>query len=198
MTIHVLDNDSDAEGDQPTVTQIGTPTAGDPSYGLPQHGTATINTDGTVTYTPSPGYNGIDSFTYQASDGHGGVSWANVMVDMSNNAPYADNDAIAVSEGTSYTGTVLGNDFDPDGDPLTVSTVTRPDYGSLTLDPDGTFTYTPGSTYHRTDSFVYQVGDGFAVLGAAGGWYGDFSAFVGSDPFASDPSDPLGYRVVRV
>ncbi len=84
-----------------------------------------------------------------------------------NRPPTAVDDAVAVSEGSTYSGTVLGNDSDPDGDPLDVSLVSGPAHGSFALDPEGTFTYTPGSTYHRTDSFVYQVDDGFGGTATA-------------------------------
>ena len=39
----------------------------------PAHGTAVVNADGTITYTPAANYNGADSFTYTVSDGHGGT-----------------------------------------------------------------------------------------------------------------------------
>ena len=40
----------------------------------PAHGTVVANGDGTLTYTPAANYNGSDSFTYTANDGHGGAS----------------------------------------------------------------------------------------------------------------------------
>jgi VCBS repeat-containing protein len=55
----LLTNDTDADGDALTAAK-----ATDPA-----HGTATVNTDGTFTYTPAAGYVGPDSFTYTASDG---------------------------------------------------------------------------------------------------------------------------------
>ena len=35
----------------------------------PAHGTAILNANGSVTYTPAPGFTGTDSFTYTVSDG---------------------------------------------------------------------------------------------------------------------------------
>lgn len=43
---------------------------------LPAHGTVTVNTDGTVVYTPNAGYNGNDEFTYRVRDENG--AWSNV------------------------------------------------------------------------------------------------------------------------
>ena len=55
----VLSNDSDVDGDSLTAVLATNPT----------HGSLTLNTDGTFTYTPYSGYSGSDSFTYRASDG---------------------------------------------------------------------------------------------------------------------------------
>ncbi|WP_194163481.1 tandem-95 repeat protein [Mycolicibacterium sp. P1-5] len=58
-TIDVLGNDVDGDGNPLTVV----------STGLPKHGTAVANEDGTVTYTPDENYTGSDSFGYTISDG---------------------------------------------------------------------------------------------------------------------------------
>src|SRR5919112_680356 len=55
----VLSNDSDPDGDTMTA-QLATG---------PSHGTLTLNSDGAFSYTPNADYNGVDSFTYKASDG---------------------------------------------------------------------------------------------------------------------------------
>jgi uncharacterized delta-60 repeat protein len=54
---------------------------------------------------------------------------------------------------------VLGNDTDPDGDPLSAVLVTPPSAGSLTLNADGSFAYQPGD-FIGTTSFTYRVTDG--------------------------------------
>lgn len=69
----VLANDSDADGDSLTVSQVE-----DVS-----HGTLTLNADGTFTYTPNEGFEGTDSFVYQVRDGNGGVSEATASIDVS-------------------------------------------------------------------------------------------------------------------
>ncbi|QDV83740.1 Ig-like domain-containing protein [Planctomycetes bacterium TBK1r] len=55
----VLANDSDADNDPLTVTVVDDV----------DNGQLTLNSDGSLTYTPNPDYNGADSFTYTASDG---------------------------------------------------------------------------------------------------------------------------------
>lgn len=54
---------------------------------------------------------------------------------------------------------VLGNDTDPDGDPLTLQLVSGPAQGSLTLAADGSFRYRARFRFQGTDSFVYEITD---------------------------------------
>jgi len=70
IDIPVLANDRDPDGDPLTVTAVTTPSSG----------TVTINADGTLHYTPAPGYVGTVTFTYTISDGHGGTATATVTV----------------------------------------------------------------------------------------------------------------------
>ena len=55
---------------------------------------------------------------------------------------------------------VLGNDADPDGNPLTATLVTGAGHGSLTLNANGSFTYTPAANFNGTDTFTYRASDG--------------------------------------
>jgi len=80
VTINVLSNDSDVDvGDILTVTGIGT---------SPTHGSVQINAGTTITYTPTTGYIGGDSFTYNISDGHGGTAPATVNITVLAAASY--------------------------------------------------------------------------------------------------------------
>jgi uncharacterized repeat protein (TIGR01451 family) len=54
---------------------------------------------------------------------------------------------------------VLQNDTDPNGLTMSASLVAGPQHGSLTLNPDGTFSYAPAAGYSGTDSFTYQATD---------------------------------------
>src|SRR5262249_58953539 len=55
---------------------------------------------------------------------------------------------------------VLANDSDANGDTLNAILVSGPSHGTLTLDPDGSFTYTPAANYNGSDSFTYKANDG--------------------------------------
>ncbi|MGV9266160.1 FG-GAP-like repeat-containing protein [Kitasatospora sp. NPDC003701] len=81
---------------------------------------------------------------------------------------------------------VLGNDTDPDGNPLTASVVTGPAHGTLTLNPDGSFSYQPAGAYVGSDSFTYQASDGTddsnvatVTIGVSAGCHGLAATIVG-------------------
>jgi hypothetical protein len=128
----------------------------------PAHGTAIIEESGTVRYTPSANYNGTDEFAYTVKDPGGSTDSARVSIGVSpaNDAPTAVNDDRTTLMNTSGTFSVLGNDLDVDGDPLTVTGTTTPGHGSAALHPDGTVTYTPDGGFQGTDSFGYTISDG--------------------------------------
>ncbi len=72
--------------------------------------------------------------------------------------PVANPDSYTAEAGTTLsvdsTQGVLANDG---GAPLTVITNTNPTHGTLTLNPNGSFTYTPTAGYTGPDSFTYTA-----------------------------------------
>ncbi|MEW8297072.1 MAG: retention module-containing protein, partial [Candidatus Thiodiazotropha sp.] len=154
VTVDVLPNDSDPDGDTLTVSSV--------TQGI--NGSVAIDpVSGNPVYTPNPGYNGTDSFTYTIEDGNGGTDTATVTVTVGavNDAPVATDDAIGTDEDTPVTVDVLPNDSDPDGDTLTVTAVTQGANGSVTIDPvSGNPVYTPDPDFNGTDTFTYTVDDG--------------------------------------
>jgi VCBS repeat-containing protein len=148
----VLANDSDPDGDALTAAK-----ASDPA-----HGTVSVNANGTFTYAPAAGYTGPDSFTYTASDGAlqdtGTVS---ITVTAVNHAPVTVGDAYSDAQDTVLSGvSVLANESDPDGDPLTAAKASDPSHGAVTMNADGKFTYTPVAGYSGPDGFTYTASDG--------------------------------------
>ena len=55
---------------------------------------------------------------------------------------------------------VLGDDSDPDDDPLSAVLVSGPSHGTLTLNGNGSFRYTPAGNFTGSDSFSYRANDG--------------------------------------
>ena len=80
-----------------------------------------------------------------------------------NTPPVANDNAYATVAGTLFSIAapgVLGNDTDADGDPLTAILNVDPSNGTLTLNPNGSFTYTPDLIFAGTDYFAYRASDG--------------------------------------
>ena len=130
------------------------------------HGTVTVNPDGSFNYAPNANFFGTDSFTYRASDGTNDSNVAEVGINIlpQNDLVTTIEDAYTVAEDDVLTVTVdngvLQNDSDLDNDDLTVSLANQPTHGSLTLHTDGSFSYTPDADFFGTDSFAYRVFDG--------------------------------------
>lgn len=81
-----------------------------------------------------------------------------------NHSPNAVTDSYTMNEDTQLTGNVLANDTDADGDPLTAALNTSAAHGSVTVNPNGSFTYTPAANFYGSDSFSYTVGDGISPV----------------------------------
>src|SRR5262249_18130989 len=94
VTISVLANDTDVDGDSLTVTGVT----------QPAHGSASYTASG-VTYTPAANYNRSDSFTYSISDGHSGTATGTVSITVTavNDPPVAVAAKTATTAGTEGT-----------------------------------------------------------------------------------------------
>ncbi|MCP4542663.1 MAG: tandem-95 repeat protein, partial [Chloroflexi bacterium] len=150
----VLDGDSDANGDTLTITAVGTPDS---------DGTA-VNGSTVVTYTPLAGSLGDEVFTYTISDDNGGTDTATVTVTIIedvNNWPIALSDTFTVDEDSiDNPFDVLSNDFDPDGDTLTISAVGPLNKGGTAVNGGTIITYTPLADFYGVETFTYTIGDG--------------------------------------
>lgn len=152
----VLTNDIDPEGALDTSSVA---TQSDPI-----HGTVTVAPDGTVTYTPDPGFVGEDSFTYTARDLAGNTSNVATVTIRVNAPPTAEDDTASGVQNEPVTIDVLANDSDPDGsgslDPATVAISDPPENGSAIVEADGRITYQSAANFTGVDTFAYTVGDG--------------------------------------
>ena len=92
-------------------------------------------------FRPQPGFVGIDTFEYVVSDDKLGVSTATVTISV-NGPPNAVDDSSVTQEATLVNINVLGNDSDPNSDPLTVTIGSPASSGTASVNPDGTITYT--------------------------------------------------------
>ena len=186
----VLINDLDAEGDSLTVAEVqGLPGNVGVATTTAQGGSVTLNANGSFDYTPKAGFDGIDTFTYVATDGSNNSNVATVTITVTgvNDDPVATANSNAVTEDTALVaaGNMLtdddgaGVDSDPENDALTVTDidgVINPlidvvgTYGTLNWDADGSYTYTLNNVLpavqalnfgsFATDVFTYTVDDG--------------------------------------
>jgi len=152
----LLANDTDPDEHNQLVAFVNTP---------PEHGFITLNADGSFTYIPERNYHGSDVFIYEVSDGRGGRDFGQVDLTINpvNDAPIARSDAYR----TNYTETLevnvdeglLRNDRDLEDSDLTVNILEQPEYGTVTLNSDGSFTYEPSGDYLGKVQFEYEVLD---------------------------------------
>ena len=151
VTIDVLANDSDPDGDALAIGAVGTPA----------HGSASI-VGGMLVYVPEPGHAGQDAFSYTVIDGRGGSATAMVTVAIAsapNRPPLARDDSASTLPAQPVDIDVLGNDSDPDGDALTLLSLTPPAHGTATIN-GSVVTYAPVSGYVGSDRFDYTIEDG--------------------------------------
>lgn len=156
VDVDVLANDSDINGDTIELVSVGSPANGN---------TTIVN--GMVRYQPESGFLGVDSFTYTIRDAAGASANAMVrvnVIDASNTAPVAINDNHVTSFMSEITVDVLANDYDPDGDSLTVTGLTglpSESVGTFEINEDSTVTFRPtGWPGYPPVSITYFISDG--------------------------------------
>ena len=172
IIVPVLANDVDADGDALSVASVTAPANGSVLI-------MDMNGDGhsdAIWYLPNASFHGTDSFTYQASDGQSlsNVATVTINVTQTNHSPVpVDDSASCLENGPGIIVPVLFNDLDPNGDALSVTSVTAPAHGSvLIMDMNGdgltdAVWYLPDPNFHGVDSFTYQASDGLLLSNVA-------------------------------
>lgn len=129
----------------------------------PVNGTAKVNADGTITYTPKPGFVGTDVLTYTICDNSQPALCKTAKVYYTVGATASKNllasDDFAISQGGVVSGNVLGNDKSSTGSALTASVISNvdPAKGNFSLSPSGAYTFTPAAGYVGPVDIVYSV-----------------------------------------
>lgn len=128
------------------------------------HGTLNFNSDGTFSYTPDANYNGPDSFSYLVTDATSGESLTRtVAITVTAVADLtATNDDFTTDEEVVLNENVATNDSTTSGGSLTYALETNVSHGTLSFNPNGTFTYTPALNFFGTDTFTYTATDATA------------------------------------
>ncbi|MBK9735560.1 MAG: Ig-like domain-containing protein [Saprospiraceae bacterium] len=133
----------------------------------PNHGSTSINlSTGDNTYTPTTGFVGLDTLTYQVCVTGEPANCATAKQIITVNAPTAVNTTVAADDfavtqqETAVSGNVKTNDNDPQGDSQTVTGYTTTvAAGTLVLANDGTFTFTPAVDFSGPVEFIYTTTD---------------------------------------
>jgi hypothetical protein len=151
---------NDYLGGGASVSNVSTPSDGAFNY---------FSADGAFEYDPPANWKGTATFSYSISNAYGTSDPVTSYITITNTAPATGADTYAAITNTEleipssrwplYDG-LLANDTDGDGDSISVSDYTQPQHGSITVEPDGSFTYLPETNYAGQDTFTYQITDG--------------------------------------
>lgn len=157
IIIDVLANDTDANNDTLTISAYDQTSTEGGSVNL---------VDGKLSYIPTAGFTGTDTFNYTVSDGRGGTATATVTITVnanntSNQNPIAATDYATIEVDAKATIAVLANDTDADEDSLSITRFdeTSVKGGAITL-VDGKLSYLPPAGFNGVDSFNYTISDG--------------------------------------
>ncbi|MBU0456714.1 MAG: Ig-like domain-containing protein [Nanoarchaeota archaeon] len=151
VSVPLLNNDYDPDAED--VLTISSTTS-------PKNGVVTINGN-SIDYTPNANFNGVDYFTYTINDGYGGQDTATVTITVNsvNDAPVAVDDNASTLESALLYLNVLANDYDPEGDSLTIVSVSNPASGTAFI--SGFLVgYLPDANFAGIDTFTYTISDG--------------------------------------
>lgn len=164
VTVNVKSNDVCMNG---ASCSLGNPTIVSGPSGAGS--TALVALNGTIIFTPDPGFVGKDSIQYQVCDNQTPLAkcdteWVYITVlPVGNpNTTNAGDDFITTSNGVSVSGNVLVNDTDPEGHTRTVTaqSTTVAGKGALVLASNGDYTFIPEPTFTGgAVDFAYTVCD---------------------------------------
>ncbi|MCZ6416787.1 tandem-95 repeat protein [Vibrio parahaemolyticus] len=151
VTIDVLVNDSDVEGDALSIQSASVPS---------EQGSVDI-VDGKLVFTPAENFNGEATITYIVTDGDL-TDEAKVAVTVTpvNDSPVAVDDTTSIQEDTAVTIDVLTNDTDVDGDKLSIESASVPKEQGTVEVVDGKLVFTPVENFNGHAEITYTVTDG--------------------------------------
>ncbi|MGL1243284.1 tandem-95 repeat protein, partial [Vibrio parahaemolyticus] len=151
VTIDVLVNDSDVEGDVLSIQSASVPS---------EQGSVDI-VDGKLVFTPAENFNGEATITYIVTDGDlTDEAKVTVTVTPVNDSPVAVDDTTSIQEDTAVTIDVMPNDTDVDGDTLSIQSASVPsDQGTVEI-VDGKLVFTPAENFNGDAEITYTVTDG--------------------------------------
>lgn len=116
-------------------------------------------------YTPNPGFAGVDTFTYTATNDQGIVgNTATVTITIPTQIPYAQSFSVSTNMNSPVDFTLSGSD--PNGLPLTLSVISGTDNGSYSV-INNVVSYTPNQDFVGSDSLQYTASNGTYLSSSA-------------------------------
>jgi hypothetical protein len=132
----------------------------------PSHGSLTMYSNGSFIYTPASGFQGLETFSYQATDGTGVSAPATVYI-IVGSVPGAQSQSRQTNEDTSVSGTLTA--VSPSGSPLTFALVNGSAVGGTAqVNSDGSFTFTPNHDFNGSAGFQFTASDATGTSAPAG------------------------------
>lgn len=130
-------------------------------------GVVSVNSSGTIDYTPADGFSGTDTFDYTIADSSGATSSATVTVTVvaSNDAVAVDDKVTADADRDQLLADLLDNDSGSNLRIVSVGPGTQQG-GVVVLEPDNVVRYTPTADFGGIDRFRYQMTDGNVTVSA--------------------------------
>ncbi|WP_274017909.1 tandem-95 repeat protein [Vibrio parahaemolyticus] len=151
VTIDVLVNDSEVEGDALSIQSASVPS---------EQGSVDI-VDGKLVFTPAENFNGEATITYIVTDGDlTDEAKVTVTVTPVNDSPVAVDDSVSTQEDTVVTIDVLPNDSDVDGDKLSIQSASVPEAQGKVEIVEGKLVFTPAENFNGDAEITYTVTDG--------------------------------------
>lgn len=144
------DNWSDPEIDSPYVILES-----DVSFG-----SIDLKLNGSFTYKPNENFFGQDSFVYRLySRDLSDTANVSIKVNSVNDPPIAVDDEVSTQEDTPITIEVLTNDYDIEGNSISIQSISTIDNGSLTINTNESISFYPDTNFVGTTHFNYTISD---------------------------------------
>jgi hypothetical protein len=196
VSINVLANDTDADNDALIINKVANGAHG-----------ATGISDNKIMYTPEYAYSGADEFSYEVSDGNGGVvtGQVNITLLQGNDTPVASSSTVTVPLDMPTPIILLATD--PENDPLTYTIIDNPIQGTVSrTEKSDSYLYTPNKNITGADMFTFTASDGTStsnkatvtiniatlpVAAAGGPYYGFTGNAINFDASGSSSKDTM-------
>lgn len=197
VTLKTLLND---RAMQPGATLIASTVNSVAGFG-PTNGTISINSSGDITFTPTTGFTGIETYYYKVCDSQTpslcdtATQTIYVLPTTPPNSTQASDDYNSTPSGVAVTGNVKTNDYDPQSHPTTVTALdsTIEGKGRLVLTTTGSYTFTPVPGFYGPVSYPYTICDDQTPKACA-----KATLYILVNPFTPDPDVNITYVNVLI